>query len=122
MGLLKMVRYAGETECRKHTIHSHFGFDDQDGNCGSCDVCTDTEAWQDSHLPEPKIARSAEDLDTESPLRRGDWIEARRLGLCCVQRVHRRGRRWRVDVELARDLSSRSFDLRPDSWRRVERD
>ncbi|MCA8949107.1 MAG: RecQ family ATP-dependent DNA helicase [Planctomycetes bacterium] len=128
-GLLSMVRYASEAECRKRTIHAHFGFDDlATGGCGACDVCVATAAWQDAHLPAARALRSAGEDDATAnggdaaPVRRGDWLETRRHGLCCVQRVHRRGNRWRVDVELARDLSSRGFDLKPGEWRLVERD
>jgi ATP-dependent DNA helicase RecQ len=51
MGLLKMVRYANQPQCRKATIHQHFGFDDLQAGCGSCDICCRTEEWQDQHLP-----------------------------------------------------------------------
>lgn len=50
MGLLKMVRYANQEQCRKAVIHEHFGFDDLRDGCGSCDVCTDRSAWQDEHM------------------------------------------------------------------------
>ncbi len=122
MGLLHMVRYATDAECRKRTIHAHFGFDDLDGPCGTCDLCAETVGWQDAHLPASKPVRNAASSSADAPVARGDWIESQRFGLCHITRVHRRGRRWRVDVELARDLSERSFDLRDGQWRRVERE
>ncbi|MFO1077868.1 MAG: RecQ family ATP-dependent DNA helicase [Planctomycetota bacterium] len=129
LGLLKMVRYASEPACRKRTIHAHFGFDAEgEGGCGACDVCIDAAAWQAAHLPvarplAPPPAASAGDGDpaAAAPVQRGDWIEVDRLGLCCVQRVHRRGKNWRVDVEVAKSLTTRSFDLRRGGWRKVER-
>ena len=121
MGLLQMVRYASAGECRKRTVHAHFGFDDIGADCGSCDVCVDADGWQDEHLPEPRPVRIATHEAAAAPVRRGDWIESRRHGLCCVQRVHRRGSSWRVDVEVARNLTSRSFDLGRDDWRLVDR-
>ncbi|MCR9243799.1 MAG: RecQ family ATP-dependent DNA helicase [bacterium] len=127
MGLLAMVRYASEAECRKRTIHAHFGFEEsadgtptEEWRCGTCDLCTATAEWQSDHLPTPRGIQSATAGTGEAPVRRGDWLETRKFGLCCVARVHRRGKHWRVDVELARDLSSRSFNLRDGEWRRVE--
>ncbi|MCA8973974.1 MAG: ATP-dependent DNA helicase RecQ [Planctomycetes bacterium] len=120
LGLLSMVRYAGEMVCRKRTVHAHFGFDDIGENCGSCDVCVEVADWQQEHQPEPRALRTASDREHDAPVRRGDWLQTRRFGLCCVQRVHRRGSSWRVDVELLRDLSTRSLDLKRDEWRRVE--
>jgi len=128
MGLLKMVRYASEQECRKRTIHAHFGFEDDfaDG-CGSCDVCLDLGSWQDQHMPTPApIARGRreEQVKGDDPTRgveRGDWLDVQGVGLCCVVRVHRHGDRVRVDVERASDLKPRTVDLRRKRWRRVER-
>jgi ATP-dependent DNA helicase RecQ len=127
MGLLRMVRYATEGACRKQAIHAHFGFHDVEDGCGACDVCVPTAAWQAAHLP-PAVAiprrapgaASAPPSGDPAPVQRGDWIDVRGLGLCCVQRVHRRGSGWRADVEVAKDLSTRSVDLRRD-WTRVER-
>ena len=128
MGLLKMVHYASKLECRKQTIHAHFGFgDDFEDGCGSCDVCVDVTAWQDESMPSSKTltrGRPDEEVDEDDPthgLARGDWLEVRGLGLCCVVRVHRHGNRARVDVERASDLKPRSLDLRRKQWRRVER-
>lgn len=128
MGLLKMVRYASEPECRKRTIHAHFGFDDDfaDG-CGSCDVCVDVAAWQEQQMPTSKPltrGRREEQVRDDDPtqgLQRGDWLDVQGVGLCCVVRVHRHGDRVRVDVERASDLKPRSVDLRRKKWRRVER-
>ncbi|MCC7062413.1 MAG: RecQ family ATP-dependent DNA helicase [Planctomycetes bacterium] len=128
MGLLRMVRYATEGSCRKQAIHSHFGFDDVDGGCGACDLCVAAAAWQDEHLPplhtipQTTPGEASNQSLYAAPVQRGDWIEARGLGLCCVQRVHKRGSHWRVDVEVAKDLSRRSLDLRRDTWHKVERD
>ena len=125
MGLLRMVRYATESACRKQTIHEHFGFHDVEDGCGACDVCTDAVTWQDEHLgqPRPWPAAGAPDADPdpEAPLQRGDWIDVERLGLCCVQSVHRRGRRWHADVERASDFHSHRIDLGRRTWRRVAR-
>lgn len=122
MGLLRMVRYATEAACRKHAIHQHFGFDDIADNCGGCDVCVDAAAWHDRHLGPPRpFARTRTRPADGAPVQRGDWIEVDGLGPCCVQRVHRRGRSFRADVELGRDLSTRSIDLGRPGWRRVER-
>ncbi len=45
--------------------------------------------------------------------------EERKHGLCAVTRVHRTRGGTRVDVERARDLTSRSFDLGRIRWRKV---
>jgi len=127
MGLLKMVRYASEPECRKQTIHAHFGFEDDfaDG-CGSCDVCVGIADWQDEHMPDPKAltrGRKQETVDENDPthgLQRGDWLDVQGIGLCCIVRVHRHGKNVRVDVERASDLKPRSIDLRRKKWRRVQ--
>jgi ATP-dependent DNA helicase RecQ len=128
MGLLRMVRYATEGGCRKQAIHSHFGFDDTAAGCGACDVCVDPTRWQDTHLPPVRaLARrpaggGSEDRGHDpAPVQRGDWLDVPGLGLCCVQRVHRRGGGWRADVERAQDLSTRSLDLRRPGWTRVAR-
>jgi hypothetical protein len=42
-------------------------------------------------------------------------------GLCAVKRVHAPGRSLRADVELTRDLSQRTVDLKRAQWRKVER-
>lgn len=133
MGLLKMVRYANQPECRKRTIHQHFGFDDLEDGCGSCDVCVDTSGWQDEHLPEvhpltrgrkPATAPPKTDAeDTSDPthgLSRGDWLDVQGIGLCCIVRVHRHGKNARVDIERASDLKPRSIDLRRKRWKRVQ--
>ncbi len=130
MGLLRMVRYATEGLCRKRTIHEHFGFRDIEDRCGACDVCTEVAAWQDAHLPPAKallrtaspIAPTVDDGGHDpAPVQRGDWIDVQGLGLCCVQRVHRRGRSFVADVERAADLQTRTVDLRRRKWRRIER-
>jgi hypothetical protein len=108
-------------------MHSHFGFDDVEANCGSCDVCVAAASWQDAHLRNPRAlpraatAGDANDAAAGAPLQRGDWIEVQGLGLCCVVRVHERGSSWRADVERASDLATRSVDLRRQRWKRVER-
>lgn len=128
MGLLKMVRYASEPQCRKRTIHAHFGFaDDFPDGCGSCDVCVDLHGWQGEHMPAPEPltrGRREEPVRSDDPTRgveRGDWLDVQGVGLCCVVRVHRHGDRVRVDVERASDLKPRAVDLRRKRWRRVER-
>jgi hypothetical protein len=121
LGLLRMVRYATEGVCRKRTIHEHFGFDDVPESCGSCDVCVATADWQDDHLPAARpIPRGTPPAAAgEAPVQRGDWLDVQGLGLCCVQRVHRRGGSWHADVECAAQLSSHAVDLRRRTWRRV---
>ncbi len=123
LGLLRMVRYATEGACRKRTIHEHFGFDDLPDHCGGCDVCLPREQWRLGHastaLPLRLIAAPAAD-GSEAPLQRGAWIEVQGVGLCCVQRVHRRGKHWAVDVERASDLSSHRIDLHRRRWRALE--
>jgi len=127
MGLLRMVRYATEGLCRKQTIHEHFGFHDVTDGCGACDVCVDAAVWQDAQLqgvralPRHVMPAAGPDEQRAAPLQRGDWVDVRGLGLCCVQRVHRRGSGWRADVEVAKDLSSRSIDLTRKDWQRVQR-
>ncbi len=123
MGLLRMVRYATEDACRKLTIHQHFGFDDVPANCGSCDVCTDAARWRGERMPPARALAAASDGvgADPAPVQRGEWIEVDGLGPCCVVRVHRRGRSWSADVEAAKDLSTRSIDLRRRTWRRVDR-
>lgn len=123
MALLRMVRYATENVCRKRTIHEHFGFDDVGDRCGACDVCTDTAGWQATHLPpvRPLAARPAAARAATDAVQRGDWLDVAGLGLCHVQRVHRRGRGCSADVERASDLTLHHVDLRRRQWRRVER-
>jgi ATP-dependent DNA helicase RecQ len=125
LGLLKMVRYATEPECRKRTLHAHFGFDDFTDGCGSCDVCVDAELWLAGHFAAPRAlprrAPGPDAPDERAPVQRGDWIEVQGLGPCCVQRVHTDGGRLRADVEVASDLGTRSIDLRRRRWRRIER-
>lgn len=116
-----------QPECRKRTIHAHFGFDDFADGCGACDVCVDADGWLSAHLPAvrpiPRTLPGNGDAATaDAPVARGDWIELKGLGLCHVRRVHRHGKTLRADVELARDLSERSIDLRRAKWRRVERE
>lgn len=128
MGLLQMVRYASEADCRKRTVHAHFGFaDDFADGCGSCDVCVDAADWRARQMPPAKAltrGRPPEQVDADDPtfgLQRGDWLDVKGVGLCCVVRVHRHGDRARVDVERAADLQPRSVDLRRRKWRRIER-
>ncbi|MEO6595164.1 MAG: RecQ family ATP-dependent DNA helicase [Planctomycetota bacterium] len=126
MGLLRMVRYATEPACRKQTIYAHFGFDYVDSGCGACDICTTTATWQDDHLPPlqalpTSTAPTASPAGAVAPVQRGDWIDVVRLGLCCVQSVHRLGSTWRADVERAHDLSSHRIDLGRHRWHCVER-
>ena len=127
MGLLKMVRYATESECRKRTVHAHFGFaDDFKDGCGSCDACVAVTDWQATRMPASKPltrGRAAAVVDERDPthgIQRGDWLDVKGVGLCCVVRVHRHGEKVRVDVERAADLKPRSVDLRRKQWRRVE--
>lgn len=153
MGLLKMVRYANQEQCRKATIHQHFGFDDLAEGCGSCDVCTDRIAWQDEHMtdtmaltrgrqqhvgPQRKTTivkqgfgagvaeetvpaeQTPAEKDPTHGLSRGDWLDIAGMGLCCIVRVHRHGKRGRVDVERASDLKAHSIDLRRRRWKRVQ--
>jgi ATP-dependent DNA helicase RecQ len=127
MGLLHMVRYANDTECRKKHIHGYFGFDDATANCGACDACVSRDDWLSRALPvaqrapvpmaqTPAATRTGAE---QAPVRRGDWIKVKGLGLCAVKRVHVSGKRVTVDVELARDLSTRRVDLWRTRWDRV---
>ena len=127
-GLLAMVRYATHDGCRKDHVHRYFGFEDAFGpdGCGTCDGEVATGDWLAAHRPADDvqpIARSAPRLGTaaDAPLERGDWIDVKGHGLCAVTRVHRTDRGTRVDVERARDLTSRTFDLGRIRWRKVER-
>ncbi|MEM7198982.1 MAG: ATP-dependent DNA helicase RecQ [Planctomycetota bacterium] len=131
--LLAMVQYARAERCRRHAVHEYFGFDGPDG-CGACDLCLDVATWLDAQLPAaarrpvprrqgPKNPPEAAAEETAPPVLRGDWIEVRGHGPCHVTRVHSgRGKRIKVDVEVARDLRTRSFDLSRVKWRRVEGD
>ena len=133
MGLLRMLRYATEGECRKRTIHSHFGFDDLEDGCGACDVCVAVEDWLQEHLAAPlAIPRSKPgsrpkatvgdgEESVEVGIARGDWIEVQGLGLCHVVRVHKTRGRLSADVEPASTLEQKSIDLKRRRWRRVER-
>ncbi|MFK7742628.1 MAG: ATP-dependent DNA helicase RecQ [Planctomycetota bacterium] len=138
MGRLKMVRYASEPQCRKATIHAHFGFEDefpepppgQDGRtnrCGACDICLDANGWQEARMPAPKPLTkgrsepAADDAPSRGPkVERGDWLDIQGIGLCCVVRVHKHNRSTRVDVERASDLKPRSVDLGRRRWKRVK--
>jgi ATP-dependent DNA helicase RecQ len=123
MALLKMVRYATEPECRKRTLHSHFGFDDLEDGCGACDVCVPTDGWLGVHLPTPRPLRRADEAPPGTGrLRRGDWIEVQGLGLCAVLSVHELGNAFRAEVETANDLEKQTVDLRRVKWRRVPRE
>jgi small-conductance mechanosensitive channel len=68
-------------------------------------------------LPLPRSSAPTAD----APVRRGDWIEVRGLGMCCVRSVHQGRGVLRADVEVAKDLTQRSVDLRRASWRKIER-
>ncbi len=124
MGLLRMVRYATEGACRKQAIHAHFGFDDLQDGCGSCDVCVDLAVWQDQHLPParcvPRATVTSSVPHDEAPVQRGQWIEVRGRGPCCVLRVHRRGNSWRADVEMAKNLQQSTIDLGRSNWRKLD--
>jgi ATP-dependent DNA helicase RecQ len=141
LALLRMVRYATEGACRKRTIHEHFGFDDLGDGCGACDVCTTAATWHAAHLPPPQpLPRRPRDpasgggmaaptaspvpaaaTAATAPIARGDWIDVAGLGLCCVQRVHRRGRGFHADVERASDLRVHQVDLQRRRWQLVPR-
>ncbi len=121
-GLLQMVHYARESSCRKAAIHRHFGFAYDADACAACDLHRAPDEFLAARLP--KVHRrplgTAElAADPDAPLRRGDWIRVAGHGLCAVRRVHTTTNGVRVDVELAGDLSERSFDLRRVRWRRV---
>ncbi len=125
MGLLKMVQYAGTNDCRKQNIHDYFGFADTPDTCGACDACVAAETWLQKTLPQeqrkviPQVKASVVS-DGDAELQRGDWIEVRGHGLCAVKRVHKAGKGFAVDVELAKDLSERRLDLKRVQWRKVQ--
>ena len=122
MGLLEMVRYGTATECRKGVIHRYFGFEEFAGGCGSCDNDTALGPWLDRTLPAEQrreIPKPTQPERTSNELERGDWIEVRGFGPCHVTRVHK-GKDVRIDVEVARDLSKRSFNLRRIKWRKAQ--
>ncbi|HLQ37469.1 MAG TPA: RecQ family zinc-binding domain-containing protein, partial [Planctomycetota bacterium] len=116
---LRMVRYASEPECRKRTIHAHFGFDDLADGCGACDLCVATDGWLATHLPAPRPLRRGDQAPGTDRLQRGDWIDVQDLGLCAVLSVHELGESFRADVETASDLNKHTVDLRRVKWRRV---
>lgn len=121
MGLLAMVRYASSAACRRQTFREHFAVADAGTPCGTCDVCTTAADWLAAQMPSPKpLPRSSVPTD-DAAVRRGDWIEVRGLGLCCVRSVHQGRGALRADVEVAKDLSQRSIDLRRGQWRKIER-
>lgn len=126
MGLLRMVRYATEGACRKQAIHSHFGFDDLEDGCGACDVCLPVTDWQEQHLPAARPVQrgaaidAAAEANEAAPVARGEWLDVRGRGPCCVVRVHRRGKSWRADIEVARTLQQCTIDLGRRDWRRLE--
>lgn len=123
-GLLEMVKYARADRCRKQVVHEYFGLP-LDERCGACSVCTPPDVWVGEQLPESRRraiprAEPGAARDVDAPVARGDWIDVRGHGLCAVTRVHvSRGGDVRVDVERARDLTQRSFDLRRVKWRKV---
>jgi len=123
-GLLAMVRYAGGATCLKRTIHDHFALPLPDGPCGACSVCTPASDWLDRHLPQQDrrpIGRGGPSNEaTDVPVERGQWIDVKGHGLCAVKRVHVRKGKVSVDVERARDLTERSFDLHRVRWRPVK--
>ncbi len=122
-GLLEMVRYARADRCQKAVIHDYFGLPLEE-DCGACAMCLPTSEWLDDHL-EPAARRAiprGELPEDDDIVSRGDWIEVRGHGLCAVTRVHRTRGGTRVDVERARDLQSKSFDLGRVKWRKVPRD
>ncbi len=124
MGLLEMVRYAATDECRKRYIHRYFGFDEFEDGCGSCDHSAAVATWLHAELPASQrtaIPKETPKLEAAKDARveRGDWIDVRGHGLCAVIRVHVQGKSIKVDVERAKDLQQRSFNLGKVRWRKV---
>ena len=127
--LLSMVQFASRDEpCRKVRLQEWFGLEPGEP-CGSCDACLPPQNWLDRHHPAdkattvptatPSIGGTSADGDDAPLVERGDWIQVSGHGPCAVLRVHTRGKNIRVDVERARDLQRRSFDLRRVRWRKV---
>ena len=119
-GLLEMVRYAKAETCRKRQVHSYFGFEAHLDGCDSCDACLDIEDWIRASFPDDarmKIATATKSDSDSAEIERGDWIDIRGHGLCSVLSVHRRRSGTTIDVERARDLERRSFELRRITWR-----
>ena len=123
-----MVRYAKTEGCRKRAIHAYFGLP-LENRCGACDGCRPTDQWIESTVDSgsrravPRTAPGQAGTDADAPLQRGDWIDVRGHGLCAVTRVHRsRGGSTRIDVERARDLVQKSFELGRIRWQKIERD
>ncbi len=128
MGLLRMVEYARKEGCRKQRIEEYFGFGLEAESCGACDACLELDGWLAAKLPDGKRRRIRQQQPSvgsgsgsnSAEVSRGDWIQVKGHGLCAVKRVHKTRNGTTVDVERARDLEARSFDLRRVRWRRVE--
>lgn len=126
LGLLEMVRYARADGCLRAHVHSWFGFaDDHPDGCGSCQRCADAESWLEGTLPRSErrpISSDAARLEVESegadmPCARGDWIEVQGWGPGRVVKVERQRNRLQIEVELVKDLSTRTFDPDRRRWR-----
>jgi ATP-dependent DNA helicase RecQ len=124
--LLEMVRFAsGDGECRRVELARYFSLEEPDGDCGTCDRCTDAAAWRTEHVPvrteAPRAAPSEpeEPADTDGGFRRGDWVRVgRHLGQ--VVKVERTSRGETLLVESASDLKRRKVDPARQRVRRVD--
>jgi ATP-dependent DNA helicase RecQ len=109
--LLHMMRFSSTLErCRRVAIAEHFGLELPSAPCGSCDVCTDKNAWLKNAMP-PREALQAAPVSS-ADWARGQWVRIDNRQLGKIVRVEGEGRRLRLFVEGAGDLQVRSVDPR----------
>lgn len=119
MSLLGMSQFAKDDEtCRRVGLANHFEVDAGPVPCGTCDVCTDSDAWLTSNM-QVRGADEAEEPGSEQPYQRGDWIRVGGRHLGQVVRVEGEGKRVRLVVESASDFKQRTVDPRRQSIERM---
>lgn len=124
-GLLAMVRFAAGTECRRLTLHRHFGLPETDEPCGTCDVCAQAPEWRAAHLAQrpSELSEGGVSLakDESAPeIQRGDWVKIGGRGLAQVLKVDESGGRVRLTVEDSRGLKRRTVDTARVRVERIE--